>query len=120
VLRVVDLLGVRCRGLLQHILVAQKLQPTAAAARSPYTNVTSLEEHGINYVVVLHVKLAWCFSFIQSIGIKKKPNLVNLQTLQRTVRLHKFSQLSTFLDLEINNISVLALDLHIDILRFCL
>jgi len=107
--------------MLQHILVGQKFKPAAASARSPYTNVTFLHGHDINGIAVLHFKLVWCSTTVtQGVPIKHKTNLAHFQTLPRTVRLHKFSQLSMFLNLEINNISVQALDLHTDKHRFCL
>jgi len=62
----------------------------------------------INKIIVFHVQVVWRLWVKESVVVKSKPNLVCLQNLPHTVRLHDFLQVISFDDLQTHDIYMLC------------
>jgi hypothetical protein len=66
-----------------------------------------LEKHGIDHVIIFHVKLVRCMVFPQPLAIKQETYLIHLKALTLAICFHEPLQRRLPLDLEMNDIAIL-------------
>merc|ERR1712113_493520 len=76
------------------------------------TSASLLGEH-IDSIVVFHVKASRRVSLINRCSIEAESDLVHVEALSIAVSIHQLFQLSVFLDLKLDNTSVLSADFQV-------
>jgi hypothetical protein len=77
------------------------------SGRSTTTAATSLMEHRIDLITILHVKLIGSLLSTKTTPIKQESNGVHVHRLPVTVSIHQLLELSASLDPKENLVSIL-------------
>jgi len=80
---------------------------------------TSLLNHCINFILILHIQIRRCLIGSESLSIEQESYGFEVRTNLLTVCTHHLAELSRLLHLEINLIAVLCFDFEIEMLRWC-
>nr|AFK37324.1 unknown [Medicago truncatula] len=78
-----------------------------------------LMKHGVNFIPIFHLQLIGSLFSTETTPIKEKSNGVEIHRLTITVSIHKLFQLSVPLDPEEHFITILTLDLEVDVSTTC-
>ena len=83
---------------------------------APSDSTSSLLDHDINLITVLHLKLVRSIIILEALTVENESTLVGRESLPRAVGVHELLKLCRPLDLEEDLRTILCLHLDVDVL----